>query len=129
MNGRILACALGMAWALGCSVAPNDAEIGRRVERKLADDSTLGPAHIGANAKDGEVTLTGEVPSATERSRAEEIAQHVDGVLRVSNQLAVAAHEPPPVASPPPPGPAGATTAPVTESSPPTKHDVEPLPR
>jgi hypothetical protein len=118
MTGRVIVCALGLTFALGCGAGPTDTEIARSVEQKIAADVTLGASHIDVSAQDGEVTLMGDVASATDASRAEDIAQRVEGVLRVRNHLSVTPSEPPPVASPPPP-PAAASdveTAPGAES-------------
>jgi outer membrane biosynthesis protein TonB len=115
MNARNMACALGVLLALGCTARPDDSQIARDVERNLGSDMALSGARIEVASVDGVVTLAGNVTSASESSRAEQIAEQVEGVVRVRNQLSVT---PPPVASPPPP-PADAPPPSDTAPAPP----------
>ena len=65
-------------------------ELASRVKQALdAPDSKLPSGAIDVTAQDGRVTLWGAVPSAGMRSRAAQIAQKVDGVKGVDNQLKV----------------------------------------
>lgn len=69
-----------------------DAEIAAALKGKLASD--LGPStltDISVNVTNGVVTLSGQVKSADQKSRAEQIAHNADGVSRVNNELQVAA--------------------------------------
>lgn len=110
---RHIGWVIGFGLMLGCAMERDDAEIARAVERDLSADLTLSDARIDAASADGEVTLVGEVATAEAKSRAEEIASRVEGVVRVNNELSVAPTAPP-VATPPPAG-----TPPPTEASPP----------
>ena len=65
-------------------------ELASRVKQALeAPDSKLPSGAIDVTAQDGRVTLWGAVASAGMRSRAAQLAQKVDGVKGVDNQLKV----------------------------------------
>lgn len=69
-----------------------DAQITTQVKAKLASDvraSSL--ANIDVNTTNGLVTLAGEVESPEVRSKAETVAASVPGVVRVNDNLQVAA--------------------------------------
>jgi hyperosmotically inducible protein len=54
-------------------------------------DDLVKAGQIGVTTNGGVVTLTGQVPSAEAKQRAEAIASQTDGVVRVDNQLTVGA--------------------------------------
>ena len=65
-------------------------ELAARVKQALeAPDTKLPSGAIDVTAQDGRVSLWGAVPSAGMRSRAAQVAQKVDGVKSVDNQLKV----------------------------------------
>ena len=65
-------------------------ELAARVKQALeAPDTKLPSGAIDVTAQDGRVTLWGAVPSDGMRSRAGQIAQKVEGVKGVDNQLKV----------------------------------------
>jgi hyperosmotically inducible protein len=67
-----------------------DAGITTTVKTRLAEDlntATLG--NISVNATNGVVTLSGQVASADQKQRAEDIVKSVDGVTRVNNNLQI----------------------------------------
>jgi hypothetical protein len=102
---RLGACvtALALASALACNrqeTLRSDAAISTEVETQLALQQDLSGAQIQASALNGRVTLTGTVPSEKAKERAEDVAEDVNGVSRVENQLRIAASEPPPVSAP-----------------------------
>jgi osmotically-inducible protein OsmY len=63
-----------------------DKELAQRVMRTIDEAKILG---IDARVADGVVTLWGTTLSAGDRSRAGEIAAHVDGVKAVDNRLQI----------------------------------------
>lgn len=90
----VLACAL----LAGCRTNEtpkeqvNDLEITAKVKSKLATEvgaSTV--ADISVNSTNGVVTLSGQVDSAGNRSKAEAAAKSVPNVVRVVDSLQVAA--------------------------------------
>ncbi len=68
----------------------DDAAITTAVKSKLAADVLLSTVvDIGVETENGVVTLEGTVESDAIKAAAEDAAESVDGVLRVSNQLRV----------------------------------------
>lgn len=65
-------------------------ELAARVKQALdAPENKLPAGAIDVTAQDGRVTLWGAVPTAGLRSRAAQVAQKVEGVKGVDNQLKV----------------------------------------
>lgn len=67
-----------------------DASITTKVNAELAADNDLSALKINVDANGGHVVLRGNAPSEAARDRATVIAQRVEGVLSVDNQLTVA---------------------------------------
>lgn len=67
-----------------------DARIEEDVNDMLTDDRHVDASEIEVAVKDGEVTLSGTVPSRSEKRRAEDCAESVSGVRHVQNNLRVA---------------------------------------
>jgi osmotically-inducible protein OsmY len=68
-----------------------DRELAAQVERALAADPALRDAVIEAEARAGQVTLTGTVPTFRERARAIERTLTVPGVRSVRARLVLQA--------------------------------------
>lgn len=90
---------------VGCTKAPNDAQLTSDIQNKLVADSGLQGKQLGVKAEDGTVTLTGSVDNDAQREAAARYAASEPGVKQVINNLQVA---PPPPAetaqtAPPPP--------------------------
>ena len=64
----------------------SDATILASIKTQLVANGIIG---TNVDLKNGEVTITGEVDSAQEKSRAEEIARQTSGVKSVKNQLTI----------------------------------------
>lgn len=69
--------------------AIDDAAITTAVKSKYIADDTLKGLDISVGTEQGVVVLTGSVQSETARERATQIAQGVDGVVRVRNSLTI----------------------------------------
>lgn len=67
--------------------AAQDAAIVAAIHAKLAQDKDLHAREITVDAHSGEVTLSGQAPSAEARERATQLAQGTDGVTKVHNDL------------------------------------------
>ena len=67
----------------------SDQRIQEDVNDHLTDDPHLDATEIQVEVTDGEVTLTGNVGSRSDRRRAEDIADSVSGVRYVMNNLRV----------------------------------------
>lgn len=75
--------------------AIDDAAITTAVKGKYLADDTLKGLDISVDTDKGTVKLTGTVQDEAAKQRATEIAQGVDGVVNVDNQLSVQAANPP----------------------------------
>ena len=95
---------------VGCTKAPNDAQLTSDIQTKLASDSGLQGKQLGVKAEGGTVTLTGTVDNDAQREAAARYASSEPGVKQIINNLQVAA--------PPPAETAEATPPPVEESKP-----------
>jgi osmotically-inducible protein OsmY len=67
----------------------SDAEIRRDVERELEWDPSVDGRRIGVAVEEGVVSLTGDVPSMSDKWRAERAAEKVGGVRAIVNELEV----------------------------------------
>ncbi len=67
-----------------------DAAIASEVERKLGSDQQTSALGIDVKTTDGVVTLSGKVSNEAEKERAEDLADDVEGVKRVNNNLVIA---------------------------------------
>ncbi len=80
------ACAVALA-AVGC--AQSDAGITTKVKSELVADDLVKARQINVDTTDHVVTLTGEVRTAEEESRALEIARKTEGVTNVVDLITV----------------------------------------
>lgn len=69
----------------------DDAAITASVNASLAKDPDLSAVKIDVDTKGGVVTLSGPAPTAAAKDRATSLAQAVDGVAGVNNNLEVRA--------------------------------------
>ena len=69
----------------------DDARISSSVKAGLAAEKEVSAARIDVDTQDGVVTLSGNVPTAAAKARANEIAHGVKDVKSVNNQLTLAA--------------------------------------
>jgi|1185.fasta_scaffold53214_2 osmotically-inducible protein OsmY len=66
-----------------------DAALAEKVKTALASDADLRAAKIDVDANSGVVTLKGRVDSDDAKKRLQEVAQRVQGVTWVQNQVSV----------------------------------------
>jgi len=109
-----------LALGVGCTKAPNDAQLTSDIQNKLVADSGLQGKQLGVKAEDGTVTLTGTVDNDGQREAAARYAASEPGVKQVINNLQVAA---PPLVE------AAQTTPPVEETKPSPAPAPKPRPR
>jgi BON domain len=102
---------------VGCTKAPNDAQLTSNIQTKMATDSGLSGKQLGVKSEGGTVTLTGTVDNDVQRDAAARYAAAEPGVKQVINNLQVQA--------PAPTETAQATPPPVEE----TKPSPSPRPR
>ncbi len=89
----------------GCSTGPSDEAIATDIKARMFSDAQLKTANVQVTSKNGEVTLSGEVPSEAARYSAFKLAAEAKGVVKVNDQLTVQvaqAAEPPAPAAPEP---------------------------
>ena len=82
----------------GCAVARDqqsvgsyidDATLTTRVKGKFAEDPTVSAMAISVETLKGQVQLAGFAKSATEKSRAEDLARNTSGVRSVKNDIVI----------------------------------------
>src|SRR3981189_3534891 len=91
----VLALVLMSAMSVSCSRigAPSDDAITTDIKEKMFSEPALKAATVDVVSKQGEVTLTGQVPNDAARLAAYKIATETKGVSRVNDQLGVVAVE------------------------------------
>src|SRR3984893_9345078 len=94
---------------VGCTKAPNDAQLASDIQSRLVSDSGLQGKQLGVKAENGTVTLTGTVDNEAQREAAARYASAAAGVKQVVNNLQVAT---------PPPAERAQTAPPVEEAKP-----------
>lgn len=85
----LLAGALGLT--IGCTRAPNDAQVAGSVQSKIYADPNVQSRQITVQSANGIVTLSGYANSDAERATAAADAAQVEGVKTVVNNLEVSA--------------------------------------
>jgi len=100
----VLLCSLAIA--LGCSKAPNDAQITSDIQAKINADSGLTGRQLAVQTTSGSVTLSGVVDNDAQRDAAARYASSEPGVKQVVNNLQVAPVMPQQTAQATPPPPA-----------------------
>jgi len=94
---------------VGCTKAPNDAQLASDIQSRLVSDSGLQGKQLGVKAENGTVTLTGTVDNEGQREAAARYASAEPGVKQVVNNLQVAT---------PPPAEMAQTAPPIAEAKP-----------
>ena len=92
---RALLLLLALGVAVGCSKAPNDAQLASDIQTRLSADSGLQGKQLSVQSANGTVTLSGTVDNENQRQAAARYAASAEGVKQVVNNLQVA----PPVAA------------------------------
>jgi hypothetical protein len=89
----ILALMLMLTMSVSCSHIgkPSDDAITTDIKAKMFSEPALKAATVDVVSKQGEVTLTGQVPDDAARLAAYKIASETKGVSRVNDQMSVAA--------------------------------------
>jgi hypothetical protein len=108
--------------AIGCAKKQDDAALVTNIKAQMFSDSQLKDASLQVASNNGQVTLSGTVPSDAARYDAFKIASQTPGVTKVNDQISVA--EPQPEATSPEPAP-----APVAAPEPIIKSERKPHPK
>jgi hyperosmotically inducible periplasmic protein len=85
----VLGLGAGCRSTTGESLGQNvdDTNITTQVKTKLMGEKASNLTRVGVKTVNGNVLLTGTVPTAEDGARAEEIARRVSGVQQVTNNL------------------------------------------
>lgn len=78
-----------MGCAIGCSHRPNDEDIAKDIQKKVAADPETKDSQIAVAAKDGNVKVTGKVRTPTAKKKVEEIARDEPGAARLDDETTV----------------------------------------
>ncbi len=107
----LVALVMALGLAVSCSRGRSDQQIATDIKAKMYSDPQLKTSSLDVFAKNGEVTLSGEVSSDAARYQAFKLASDTPGVHKVNDQMTVKTAElaPPPQTQPEPaPAPASA---------------------
>jgi hypothetical protein len=105
---------------MGCAKKQDDGALVTNIKAQMFSDAQLKDASLQVTSNNGQVTLSGTVPSDAARYDAFKIASQTPGVTKVNDQISVQQAE---ATSAPPPAPEPApAAAPVAQSEPETKH-------
>ncbi|HLW89592.1 MAG TPA: BON domain-containing protein [Terriglobales bacterium] len=117
-----------LAAGVGCSKAPNDAQIASDIQAKINADSGLQGKQLGVQAANGSVTLSGTVDNDTQRDAAARYAASEAGVKQVVNNLQITPPAPVQTAQAPPAAPEKPKPSPVKHrgQAPKTEDDAPP---
>lgn len=96
---------LAVVLAAGCSRGPSDTQITSEVKARMFSSGELGDSRIEVATKDGEVTLSGEAASESDRFLAYKLATETPGVKKVNDQMTVRVAESKPAEPEPEPAP------------------------
>jgi len=105
----LVALVMVLGLAAACSKTPSDQQITTAVKARMFSDPQVKTANLEVTAKNGEVTLSGEVPSDAARFQAYKLANETPGVTKVNDKMTVQIVETPPAPAPaaePAPAPA-----------------------
>jgi len=80
-----------VALAGGCSSTQKDQSLSTEIKAKMFSDSQVKAANVEVAVKDGEATVSGEVPNDTVRYQAYKLASDTPGVKHVTDKMTVEA--------------------------------------
>jgi len=100
----LVAALAAVALAAGCSSARKDQDVATDIKARMFSDPQVKSASVEVTVKDGEATLSGDVPDDGARLEAFKVATDTSGVKHVVDKMTVqtAAAAPAPVEPPPP---------------------------
>jgi hypothetical protein len=78
--------------SIACSSRPNDETIVKDIQNKTATDPETKDSQVSVAAKDGKVTLTGEVKTPAAQRKLEQIAHDEPGASGVDDQTTIEPH-------------------------------------
>ena len=78
-----------MGFSVACSKHSNDETISKDIQNKVSADPETKDSHVNVTAKDGKVTLTGNVSSGAAQQKLEQIAREEPGAAGVDDQTSL----------------------------------------
>jgi hypothetical protein len=99
LGSFIVLAVMWMVIGTACSRRPSDEEIAKDIQNKVATDPDTKDSQVSVAAKEGKVTLTGQVQTPAAQQKVEQISRQEPGATGLDDQTAIA----------PPPAPAAAT--------------------
>lgn len=119
--------ALAIAITAGCAHKANDAALVTNIKAQMFSDPQLKDANLQVTSSNGEVTLSGSVPSDAAHLDAYKIASQTAGVVRVNDKVSVdeALAQPAPAAVPSQAPPPPQEALPVAKPEHSRKHEKE----
>jgi hypothetical protein len=100
LSTLFLAALSVLALAAGCSNTQRDQALSTDIKAKMFSDSQVKAANVDVAVKDGEVTISGEVPDDGARYKAYKIASDAPGVKHVVDKMTVQAAQATPAPEP-----------------------------
>lgn len=101
----------------GCSSGPKDQDLATTIKGQMFSSPALRAANLDVTVKDGEATLTGDVPDDATRYQAYKLATDTPGVKHVVDKMMVQSAQAAALPSPP------ADVAPAAPPAPSAKHE------
>src|SRR5712692_5863198 len=116
----LVAALAAVALAAGCSSAKKDQDVATDIKARMFSDPQVKSASVDVAVKEGEATLSGDVPDDGARLEAFKVATDTPGVKYVVDKMTVqtAAAAPAPVEPPPPAEPVRSTSKHRADSRP-----------
>ncbi len=125
-SASLVALVAVLAFGLACSTARSDETIANDIKAKFFADTQLKATSLEVAVQNGQVTLSGEVPTDAARYQAFRLAADTQGVKKVEDRMSVKVVE---VAPPPPELEPAPAPKPVRRSRPaPVEKDPTPAP-
>ncbi|HEX2712504.1 MAG TPA: BON domain-containing protein, partial [Candidatus Acidoferrales bacterium] len=98
----LVALVVALGLAPGCSRRRSDQDIATEIKAKMYSAPELKATSVDVVAKDGEVTLGGDVPNDAARYQAYKLASDTPGVTKVTDHMFINTAEAPPPPEPRP---------------------------
>jgi hypothetical protein len=85
-----------LGFSVSCSRHPSDDEIAKHIQEKVAADPETKDSQVSVAAKDGKVTLRGQIKTPAAQQKVERIAREEPGATSVDDQTSTQAESMPP---------------------------------
>jgi BON domain len=125
-RARLFLAAISLvALAAGCSSTQKDQALATDIKAKMFSDPLVRGASVDVAVKNGEATLSGEVPNDGARYEAYKVANDTPGVKHVTDKMVVQSAQAMPATEPVPVEPAAVEPPPIERSPQPVHRKTE----